>query len=201
MIDLYKPAENLKINDFVYKTKLPGLFYIARRKFDDKRGFFREVVDIKELEKITGEKFVVAQMNHSRSETNVARGMHAEGWNKLVTVTGGIAFSAIADIRPQSDSFGKIEKFRLGIGQDALPGALYVSKGLANSICALEGPVDYVYIVDRLYADRDPSDDGAISVFDKDLNIDWPIKKEDMILSERDLQAVSLRELHPGKFK
>ena len=58
----------------------------------------------------------------------------------------------------------------------------------------LKGPVEYVYLVDRLYKDRDPAGDVAISLFDPGLNIDWPLKKEEMIISDRDKQAVSLKE-------
>jgi dTDP-4-dehydrorhamnose 3,5-epimerase-like enzyme len=54
--------------------------------------------------------------------------------------------------------------------------------------------------VDKLYKDRDPAGDQAISLFDPDLNIAWPTPKEEMVISERDRQAVTLREKFPQKF-
>ena len=94
-----------------------------------------------------------------------------------------------------------METFSLGIGEGARAGAIYLEKGIGNSLCVTEGPVDYVYVVDVLYADRDKSQDRAISIFDKDLAIDWPVARERMIMSERDTQTVTLRELLPEKFK
>ena len=73
--------------------------------------------------------------------------------------------------------------------------------GVGNSICAVKGPADYLYLVDRLYANRDKSGDMAISIFDPDINIEWPIKKEEMVISERDTNTVTLREKFPEKFK
>lgn len=190
-----------QVTESVWSTGIDGLYYIERLKYDDERGFFREVANIKELEGVIGHGFCPVQVNHSRSNQNVTRGIHAEGWNKLVTVVQGTAFCAYADVRPGSKTFGKIESIVLGIGEGAKPGAIYLEKGIGNSLCVIGGPMDYVYVVDALYADRDKAKDRAISVFDEDLAIKWPIAKEKMILSERDKQTVTLRELLPEKFK
>jgi len=197
----YQPTKDLEIKDNVFKTKINGLYYLGFNHFPDERGFFAEVGHTHKIEAITGEPFKIAQVNHSRSLEKVVRGMHAEGWNKLVFVTGGVSFSALADVRPDSDTFGKVETFLLGVNGDALKGSLFITKGIANSVCVVEHPVDYIYCVDQLYKDRDKADDQAISLFDKDLNINWPLKKEDMIISDRDKQAVTLRAKFPNKFK
>jgi dTDP-4-dehydrorhamnose 3,5-epimerase len=197
----YHPSKDLEIKDGVYKTNIDGLFYLGFNHFPDNRGFFAEVGHTHKIEEISGKPFKIAQVNHSRSLKNVVRGMHAEGWNKLVTVTNGVSFSALADVRPNSKTFGKVETFLLGVNGKALRGSLFIASGIANSVCVIEAPVDYIYCVDKLYKDRDPADDQAISIFDKDLNINWPIKKEDMIISKRDKQAVTLREKYPKKFK
>lgn len=197
----YHPTKDLEIKDGVHKTNIDGLFYLAFNHFPDNRGFFTEVGHIHKIEEVFGQPFKIAQVNHSRSLKNVVRGMHAEGWNKLVTVTNGVSFSALADVRPDSKTFGKVETFLLGINGQALKGSLFIASGIANSVCVIEDPVDYIYCVDKLYKDRNPADDQAISVFDKDLNINWPIKKEDMVISDRDKQAITLREKHPEKFK
>jgi dTDP-4-dehydrorhamnose 3,5-epimerase len=197
----YRPAKNLEIKDKVYKTNINGLYYLAYNFFPDKRGFFAEVGYVHKIEKIIGIPFKIAQVNHSRSLNNVVRGMHAEGWNKLVTVTSGISFSAIADVRPNSKTFGQVETFLLGVGKDVLKGSLFIEEGIANSVCVIKPPVDYMYCVDKLYKDRDPAGDQAISVFDPDLNINWPIPKSKMILSDRDKKTVTLRQKFPEKFK
>jgi len=198
---LYQPTDELKLEEGVYKTRIPGLFYLKRKSFPDKRGFFAEVGHAYKIEKLIKKPFIIKQINHSRSVTNVLRGMHTEDWKKLATITCGVAFCALADVRPDSPTFKTVESFMLGYAKDALPGSLFIEEGIANSICTIKGPVDYIYCVDRLYKDRDPKGDVAISLFDPDLNINWPIPKDKMILSDRDINSVTLRQKFPNKFK
>lgn len=193
---LYQPTSDLQLSEHFYKTKIDGLFFFKSTKKNDERGFFSEIAKLPELEKVLGAEFKIKQVNHTRSQKNVVRGMHAEDWNKLVMVTSGLVFSAIADIRPDSDTFKTVEYFELGCDQQQEHGSgLFISKGLANSVCVLEEPLNYLYFVDKLYSERDPSGDQAISLFDEELAIDWPLPREQMILSKRDLEAVSLQEL------
>ncbi|MCX6816636.1 MAG: dTDP-4-dehydrorhamnose 3,5-epimerase family protein [Candidatus Beckwithbacteria bacterium] len=201
MIKLFEPTKDLEIEEDIFKTEIKGLWYIARKQFSDERGFFTEVAQTYKLEKVLGRQFVVKQINHSRSITNVVRGMHAEDWKKVITVTNGAAFCALADVRPESATFGKVVNFKLGFGEEFLTGSLLVEEEIANSFCVLKGPVDYVYCVDRLYGQRDPKGDVAISLFDPDLKIEWPIKREEMILSQRDKNSITLRQRFPEKFK
>lgn len=199
---LYQPKPDLQLSKNVFKTDIDGLYYIDFKKHNDNRGFFAELAKIPEIDTITGEDFTIKQSNLSYSYTNVVRGMHAEGWNKLVTVVTGTAFCALADIRPDSPTFSQVVNFQFSMldADKGLSGGLYVAAGIANSICVLEGPVSYIYGVDKLYEDRDPSGDKAISIFDQDLNISWPIDEGDMILSDRDRDTITLREMYPEKF-
>ena len=197
----FKPNPKLNIKDNIYRTRIDGLYFFSNIHHHDDRGYFSEVAHANRIEKLTNEQFKVAQVNHSRSKTNVIRGMHAEGWNKLVTVISGVCFCALADIRPDSPTFSKVETFVLGDGPQALAGSLFVTQGIANSLCVIQGPSDYIYLVDKLYQNRDKSNDQAISIFDPDLNIDWPITKDKIIISDRDKQTITLRETYPEKFK
>lgn len=188
----YTPQTEIE-ND-IFKTSIDGMYFIAKTAHEDERGFFSEIGRIPEIEAITGTPFVVKQINHARSNKNVVRGIHAEGWNKFIFVTQGKSFCALADLRPESSTFKTVQTFVLGFGEGALSGSLYVPMGVGNSYAVLDGPMDYVYFVDRLYADRDTSGDAAISLFDPELAIEWPISKEEMILSERDTNSVMLKE-------
>ncbi len=189
------------INDVFLKTPFEGMFYLPLTAHEDERGFFTEMGRIAEIEKLIDHPFPIAQLNISHSKTNVIRGFHAEGWNKLTTVTTGVAFCAWADIRPNSKTFGQVLTIKLGRGEGANFGSMYIPQGIANSFLVLKGPVLYSYAVDRLYQDRNRANDVAISLFDPDLNVDWPISKEQMIISQRDINTISLREKHPQKFK
>lgn len=177
----------------IKKTSIAGLLIIERPTHKDERGFFREAVRLDELEQISGFKFDIKQWNHSLSHPRVIRALHAEGWNKLVYSVTGKMFAAIVDIRPDSKTFGKVETF---IFDETKPRALFIPKGLANSICVVgTKPVHYFYLVDKYY---DGSDTTAIAWDDPDLNIDWPVK--DPIISERDKNNPTLREAFPEKF-
>ena len=147
-----------------------------------------------DLEEMSGIKFNIVQANHARSLPRVIRALHAENWNKLVYSIRGEIFSAIVDIRPDSSTFGKYEVFKFDENSHK---ALFIPKGLANSICVTgHEPVDYLYLVDAYY---DGTDTRAIAWDDPDLKIPWPIKNP--IISERDKKNLTLRQMFPDKFR
>jgi len=178
----------------VKRTSIPGLFVVGRPVLPDERGFFREVFRLSEIEAVTGVKFNHVQMNHSYSQPGVIRALHAENWNKLVYPVSGQMFTAIVDIRPESETFGKVETFTF---DNSNRRALFISQGLANSVCVIgEEPVHYIYLVDAYY---DGKDTRAVAWDDPDLKIPWPVTTP--IISEKDQQNPTLRELFPEKFK
>lgn len=178
----------------IKKTTIPGLLLIERPTFPDERGFFREIFRLNDLETEIGDKFKIVQANHSRSLPGVIRGLHAENWNKLIYPMRGKMFVAIVDIRPDSPTFAKYEIFYFN---EESRQALYIPKGLANSVCVDgEETIDYLYLVDAYYSG---SDTRAIAWDDPDLGIAWPIKNP--VISERDKKNPTLREMFPDKFK
>lgn len=180
-------------NNYIKKTSIPGLVVVERPTFEDERGFFREAFRLNDLEKAIGIKFHIVQWDHSYSTPGVIRALHAENWNKLVYPLTGKMFSALVDIRTDSPTFGKVETFEFS-GKN--PKALFIPKGLANSICVHgDEPVHYLYLVDAYY---DGTDTRAIAWDDPDLKIDWPIKNP--IISDRDKGNPRLRDLFPEKF-
>lgn len=191
----FKPTSENKVSETVHKTAIEGLYYIPHKHFPDDRGFYSELARTPEIDALTKETFVAKQFNQSRSNKNVIRGIHAEDWNKLVTITNGVCFCALVDLRKDSPTFGKSETLLLGTSGEALKGSIFITKGIGNSFCVVEGPADYIYAVDQIYAERDTSNDLSINLFDPDININWPISKEDLIISDRDLQAVNLKDL------
>ncbi|MBI2329844.1 dTDP-4-dehydrorhamnose 3,5-epimerase family protein [Candidatus Daviesbacteria bacterium] len=182
------------MNQNIKTTQIPGLLILERPIFTDDRGFFRELFHKDELEKVTGMKFDGVQMNHSHSLPRVVRGIHAEKWNKIIYPVCGDAFLAIADIRLDSTTFGKVETFNINDNNRI---GLFIPEGLANSICVVgKKVVDYIYLVDKYY---DGSDTRAIVWDDPDLAINWPIQNP--IISERDQNNPRLRELFPERFR
>ncbi len=199
-LPLYIPEESYKVKDRIYKTEIDGLFFIQSPIHADDRGFYREMAIIPDLEVVLNHSFIIKQLNHSRSNTNVIRGFHSENWNKLITVASGTCLCVLADIRPESPTFLKSVYFYMGDGENSLKGSFFVTKGIANSFLVLNGPSDYIYAVDETYRDRDTSRDTAISLFDENLNISWPLRRDNMIISERDQNSIKLQDLYPEKF-
>ena len=182
------------MSDFVKTTPIPGVLKLERPTHKDERGFFREILHLDELEQVLGWQFKPVQWNHSRSKPKVLRGQHAENWNKLIYPVTGEVFASVLDIRPDSETFGKVETFQFD-GTNRF--ALFIPKGLANSFCVTgDEDVNYLYLVDAYY---DGSDTTAIAWNDPDIKIVWPIN--DPIISERDKNNPRLRDLFPEKFK
>lgn len=197
---LYQPTEADHIGGDVYKTPINGLLYISREAHKDERGFYAEIARIPEIEAVTKKPFVMRQLNLSYSNVNVVRGFHAEDWNKLLTVVEGRCFCAWADFRPESPTFGKVVTMWVGRGDNAYYGSMFVSSGIGNSFCVTDGPLYYLYAVDQLYKERNAVGDVAVSLFDPDLNVQWPLTENEMVISQRDKKSVSLRAAFPQKF-
>jgi len=171
---------------------LAGVWAFERRIFPDKRGFFREAYRLDEVAAAVNRPLQFVQMNHSRSSRDTLRGLHAENWDKLVYVSAGEVFTALADVRPDSPTFGQVETFRLGVEPSL---TVFIPAGVAHGYCVVSDAADYIYQVTAYY---DGSDRTAIAWNDPDLAVPWPVREP--ILSERDLQAPRLRELFPDRF-
>ena len=165
-----------------------GLWILERPTLEDERGFFREVFQLCELEAALERPVVFLQVNHSRSRRGVLRGLHAENWDKLVYAPRGEVCTGLADLRPDSRTFGRSVIFRLG-EQNRL--ALYVPRGIAHGYCVLSDEADYVYQATAYY---DGTDTRAVAWDDPELAVAWPIS--DPILSERDRRHPTLQQVH-----
>jgi dTDP-4-dehydrorhamnose 3,5-epimerase len=185
--------------NMIKKTSISGVLIIEMPTYADARGFFHEVFRQNELEEATGVKFNPIQWSHSMNKPGVIRAIHTENWNKLVYPVTGILYAPVVDLRPESPTFKKIEYITIDNTKENSPHhALFLpSGGIGNSICA-QGEVDlhYMYLVDEYW---DDSKAKGIAWNDPELNIKWPVKNP--ILSERDKNNPSLKELFPEELK
>lgn len=190
-------TERIVLEENQYKiteTGIRGLLALERAPKFDERGFFKEVFRKELLLKLSVE-FDDVQMNHSLSYTGVLRGIHAEKWDKLVYPITGKMMAAIVDLREDSETFGKVEKFDFDCTNGPTK-ALFLPNGMGNSICAIDGPVNYCYLVSKYWTDKSTY---AVNPYDKDLAIDWPIS--DPIVKSDDTSAPSMRDRFPNKYK
>ena len=178
----------------VERTRIDGLLIVRWDTFEDERGFFRQTYQVREIEEALGRPVQLLQGNHSRSVPGVLRGFHAEPWDKLVYVVRGHALSAIADIRPDSPTFGEVETFRLGEPPDGERIRVFMSEGLANSFCTYGDTItDYLYDVSDYFRPDIPKP--SVAWDDPDLAVSWPVDAP--VLSAADRANPTLRELFP----
>lgn len=172
-------------------TSISGLFVVSWNLVTDERGFFRQHYQHGEISDAIGRELRMRQGNHSRSAARVLRGFHTEPWDKLIYVVRGLATCVVADVRPDSPSFGKTESFLLG-DEPGSRDRVFISQGLANAFyCHQE--TDYLNDVSEEF---DPNNRGGVRWDDPTLAVDWPDK--DPILSNADRKQPLLKELFPG---
>ncbi len=179
-------AEDLKVTE----TAIPGLFVISLVVHGDNRGWFKENYQKEKMEALGLPSFNVVQNNFSfNAEKGVTRGLHAEPWEKFISVANGKVFGVWIDLRA-GDSFGKT--FSIEITPDI---AVFVPRGVANGYQTLESNITYTYLVNEHW-----SPDAKytfVNLFDPELNIEWPISKELAITSEKDEAHPLLKDVTP----
>ncbi len=178
----------------IKQTTLSGLLLINLDVLPDNRGSFREAWQSAKMEPLGLPHFTPVQHNISESTYGVTRGVHAESWDKYLHVVYGTAFVAIVDLRQKSATFGQYATFQMDHSN-----ALFVPKGFGNSYQATSGLTVYSYLVDGLWSPEKRY--VSVALDDQDLNIPWPIPKNQQIISEKDRQNQSLRQAFPQMFR
>ena len=176
----------MKIN----KTFIENLLVINPQVFIDKRGFFYESYNKKNLDKIIKTLFV--QDNESKSYKGVIRGLHFQAppfeQTKLVRCSFGKILDVVVDLRKKSNTFGKFFSIELSSENNL---QLFIPKGFAHGFQVLSKEAIINYKVDEYY---NPNSDSGIIWNDNDLAIEWNLEIEP-ILSKKDLKLISFKEL------
>jgi len=177
----------------VLSTTLPGLHILEPVAHGDERGFFCETYRREwDSELGIGAAELFLQDNHSRSSRGVVRGMHfhiGEGVAKLVRCGRGRILDVAVDLRRGSPTYGQWEGVEL---DDEAMRALYIPVGFAHGFCVLSDLADVMYKQTAYY---DPAVERGIAWDDPDVGIQWPLPREELIVSERDTQAPALAEI------
>jgi dTDP-4-dehydrorhamnose 3,5-epimerase len=174
----------------VTETIIPGLFEVSLPVFGDKRGWFKENYQKEKMEALGLPHFEVVQNNFSYNvEKGVTRGLHAEPWEKFISLANGSAFCAWVDLR-QGPTFGQTLTLELNPGK-----AVFVPHGVANGYQTLEEGVTYTYLVNAHWSPE--AKYTFVNLFDPALGIDWPIPREQAIVSEKDEKHPLLQDVTP----
>jgi dTDP-4-dehydrorhamnose 3,5-epimerase len=172
-------------------TRLEGPILLAPDVFGDERGFFCETYRRSTFMEL-GIQEEMVQDNHSRSRRGVVRGMHfsvGRGATKLVRCVRGSIHDVLVDLRRGSPTFGQWEG--LDLTEENMH-ILYVPVGFAHGFCVLSETADVLYKQDAYYS---PSTDRAIKYDDPDVAIAWPLAPDELVPSQRDLEAPLLRDV------
>ena len=174
----------------VTESPIPGLYVIKLPVHGDNRGWFKENYQKEKMEALGLPPFTVVQNNFSFNDgVGATRGLHAEPWEKYISVANGAVFGAWVDLR-EGPSFGTT--FTIKITPDV---AIFVPRGVANGYQTLEPSVTYTYLVNKhWFPDAKYT---FVNLFDPALNIDWPIKKDQAIISEKDTAHPYLKDVTP----
>jgi len=177
----------------VVESPIPGLFVVDLVLHGDARGWFKENYQKAKLEELGLPAFDIVQNNFSyNEEVGVTRGLHAEPWEKFISLANGKVFGAWVDLR-KGDSFGTV--FTMEITPDK---AVFVPRGVANSYQTLEPKVTYTYLVNAHW-----SPDGnyaSTNLFDPAIGIKWPIAESEAIVSDKDKANPLLSGVTPMEF-
>ena len=171
------------------QTSIEGLIEIYPRIFEDERGHFFESYQLETFTK-NGIPFEFVQDNQSFSSAGVLRGLHYQNkpfaQGKLVRVILGKAIDVAVDLRPDSPTFGKYEKFLLDA---TLQNMVYIPEGFGHGFAALENCV-FTYKCTNVY---NKASESGIIWNDPDLAIDWEIKMPNV--SQKDLELPTFTHL------
>ena len=174
----------------VRETSIEGLFSVTLDVHGDSRGWFKESYQREKLEALGLPHLDAVQNNVSYNEqVGVTRGIHAEPWEKYISPASGRVFAAIVDLRA-GDGFGRLETFELTPAS-----AIFVPRGCGNSFCTLEPHTVYSYLVNEHW--RPGGSYPAVDLFDADLAIEWPLPREQMLLSDKDTRNPPLSDVTP----
>ena len=176
------------------EQNIKGVWVIEPKRFGDQRGYFSEVFKLNEFEAHIGHVDFV-QDNESFSTKGVLRGLHFQRGDfsqaKLVRVSQGAVLDVAVDLRNGSSTWGKY----IAVELSAETGRqMFIPRGFAHGYAVLSDTAQFQYKVDNPYA---PQSEATLRFDEPNLNIDWRIPREEMILSPKDLKGLSLDEMTP----
>lgn len=176
------------------EQEIKGVWIIEPRRFGDARGYFMESYKQEEFRKHVGEVNFV-QDNESVSSRGVLRGLHFQKgeWSqaKLVRVSQGKVIDVAVDLRKNSPTYGKYVAVELSQENGR---QLFVPRGMAHGFIVLSDVAQFQYKVDNVYA---PQAEATLRFDDPTVGVEWPMAKDEMLLSEKDTRGLLLEEIEP----
>lgn len=174
----------------VTQTPIPGLVVFDLPVHGDSRGWFKENWQREKMIPAGLPDFGPVQNNISFNDaTGTTRGIHAEPWDKYVSVATGRIFGAWVDLR-EGPTFGAVYTTELDPSR-----AIYVPRGVGNSYQTLEPDTAYTYLVNDHWSPTAAY--SFLNLADETTNIPWPIPLDQAQISDKDKNHPRLEDVTP----
>jgi dTDP-4-dehydrorhamnose 3,5-epimerase len=156
-----------------HETPLNGAYLIELERRGDDRGFFARFFCEKEFAAAGAETRFVQINNSLSARKGTLRGMHYQlapsAEVKVVRCLKGSLYDVIADLRPDSPTFGQWFGAELNSENRLM---MYVPRGCAHGLLTLADDTEALYLVSDPYA---PDRERGMRFDDPWLGIEWPI--------------------------
>lgn len=170
--------------------ELEGCFLIEPNVIRDERGYFMESFNEMRFNDGIGQQIHFVQDNQSQSSKGVLRGLHYQTGEfaqaKLVRVLEGEVLDIAVDIRPGSPTFGKSVSVVLSANNRQ---QLFIPRGFAHGFLVISESATFFYKCDNFY---NKESEGGIYYADPQLEIDWQLDSDNLIISEKDQNLPNL---------
>ncbi|MCV7527969.1 sugar nucleotide-binding protein [Micrococcus luteus] len=181
----------------ITETPIPGLLVLDLDVHGDNRGWFKENWQREKLRALAEADPRLAglqpvQNNISFNDAvGTTRGIHAEPWDKYVSVAHGRIFGAWVDLRA-GESFGAVATVELGPEK-----AVFVPRGVGNSYQTLQPDTAYTYLVNDHWSADAQGQYTFLNLADPTAAIAWPIPLGQAELSDKDRAHPMLADVTP----
>lgn len=176
----------------ITKTAIDGVVIIEPQVFEDARGYFFESWNKAKMAK-AGLGYDFIQDNQSKSCFGTIRGVHFQRGEysqaKLVRVLQGTVLDVAVDLRQDSPTFGQHVAVELSAENNR---QLMIPRGFGHGFSVLTPTAVFAYKCDNIY---NKSAEAGIRYDDPALGIDWKVKPEEAVLSDKDKILPFLKEI------
>ncbi len=173
-------------------TPIPGVVLYELPVHGDNRGWFKENWQREKMLALGLPDFAPVQNNISFNEkAGTTRGIHAEPWDKFISVATGRIFGAWVDLR-EGPSFGAVFTAEMDPSH-----AIFIPRGVGNAFQTLEDTTAYTYLVNDHWSADAQGRYTFLNLADETAGIAWPIPLEQAELSEKDRAHPRLGQVRP----
>jgi dTDP-4-dehydrorhamnose 3,5-epimerase len=174
------------------ETPIPGVVLYDLPVHGDNRGWFKENWQREKMTALGLPDFRPVQNNISFNEkAGTTRGIHAEPWDKFISVAAGRIFGAWVDLR-EGPSFGAVFTAELDASQ-----AIFIPRGVGNAFQTLEDNTAYTYLVNDHWSADAQGQYTFLNLADESAAIQWPIPLDNAELSDKDKAHPRLADVAP----